>query len=88
MNHPETTSEFFERDKDDTKKIWCNVYMESYIPDLTSQKRYLGKQKHLNNIIKKKENIRACLSFPGFTPLSRTNMIWSHLTVMRNLSIT
>ena len=86
MNHPDTTSEFFERDKNDTKKIWCNVCMESYIPDLTSQKRHLGKQKHLNNITKKKENIQAYLSFPDFTPLSRASMIWSHLTVMRNLS--
>ena len=86
LTHQDTNGNF-ERDKNDTSKVWCSCCRKSYAPDLNTLKNHLSKPKHMENKRKKNlESLESLMKFPDFSTVSRASIIWTYLVIMRNLS--
>jgi hypothetical protein len=75
----------FKIDENDKKRVFCIPCSHSYAPSKSDLKEHVKSQKHLTNL-EKGNGGDQITNFVNGSKVARVEIIWSYLTVFRNLS--
>ena len=88
MNTLLTNSKFrniFEQDKNNLSKVYCKFCRKSYVPRPKDCLKHINTEKH-RDCVEKHNKDKTIDKYLNDDSINRAEIIWSHFTVMKNLS--